>query len=64
MKRGLLKVKLIPVARMRVDYDTWVAAVAQALEEFGADDRAKVFSGNTQRVYRINATDAALQRAG
>lgn len=51
-----------PVARMRVDYDRWVAAVAQALEGFGPDDRSDVFSRNALRVYRIATTDAVTQR--
>ena len=46
-----------PVAGMRVDYDTWVGAVTEALEGAGPDEREKIFSRNALRVYRIATTD-------
>ena len=50
-----------PVARMRVDYDSWIGAVNEALEGAGPDEREKVFSRNALRVYRVAVTDSAAQ---
>lgn len=46
---------------MRVDYETWVTAVDQALDGLTPDDCADVFGRNVLRVHRIAAFDAAAQ---
>jgi predicted TIM-barrel fold metal-dependent hydrolase len=46
-----------PVARMRVDYDRWVAAVDSALQGFGPGDRSNVFGSNALRIYRIKTNE-------
>lgn len=43
-----------PVAGLRVDFGSWVGAVATALENFSADERADVFWRNARGVYRID----------
>ncbi|MFL5207289.1 MAG: amidohydrolase family protein [Microvirga sp.] len=47
-----------PVARMRVNYHRWVAAVESALEGFASDDRVAVFAGNAMRIYRIETNES------
>jgi predicted TIM-barrel fold metal-dependent hydrolase len=51
-----------PVAGLRVDFSTWVRAVATALESFSADERADVFRRNAAAIYRIDFdVDRAVQ---
>ncbi|MFL5134846.1 MAG: amidohydrolase family protein [Microvirga sp.] len=47
-----------PVARMRVNYHRWVAAVERALEGFASDDRVAVFAGNAMHICQIETNES------
>jgi predicted TIM-barrel fold metal-dependent hydrolase len=49
----------VPVAGLRVDYDTLMRSVRRMLDDFGDADRHRSFVGNAAAFYRLDLGAAA-----